>query len=254
MGNDVCKSRCAGIAEDAESVQTSYSLHPMTEMLISPRSAKASSKPKEEREVVYPVAFKLRAGAQLGALFLESDKPGTDGSLTVTFLANDSPLRTPPSGDRGACRGDVIVAVDEQTGTGKQLLNLIQESRKRGGTLLLLLRVRLQVFEVCLVKSPKQERLGVAVTAIATVRGRIVVQRVNDNGALASWNSQNPGRQVVGGDWILSVNGSSAIGEEMVASMQSLWAQDGRLALEVGTPFISGEEDLSPNGFSARKG
>lgn len=191
--------------------------------------------PKVNDESIRHVSFDLEAEKPLGVVFAELSMPEPKGSLVVTSVAEDSPLAKPLSGDRGTRPGDLVLDVNGHGGDKGVLLKVLQQARKKGGKLDLVLRVRPETFEVSLKKESEDQKMGVVVAVHDEVPDRLEVRHICDQGALPTWNEEHPTLQVVSGDWVTSVNGTRAAANEMIGAMQFAWIKGGDFRLEVKT-------------------
>lgn len=190
---------------------------------------------KLDDESVRHVSFDLEAEKPLGVVFAELSTPEPKGSLVVTSVAEDSPLSKPLSGDRGTRPGDLVLDVNGQGGDKAVLLKVLQQARKKGGKLDLVLRIRPETFEVSLTKESEDQKMGVVVAVHDEVPDRLEVRHICDQGALPTWNEEHPTLQVVSGDWVTSINGVRAAANEMIGAMQFAWIKGGDFRLEVKT-------------------
>lgn len=190
---------------------------------------------KVEDPGVCRAIFELEADKPLGVVFAEVNNPEPNGTLVVTSVAEDSPLFKPTSGDRGVQPGDVVIEVNGQGGPKSTLLKTLRQARNEGGKLELMLRVRPATFEVHLVRGSEDEKMGVVAAIHDEVADRLEVRHICEQGALPSWNEEHPTMQVVGGDWIISVNGSQTASNELIGAMQSAWIKGGELKFEIKT-------------------
>lgn len=196
---------------------------------------KVDKHPDIDDENLSQPVFMLRPKKSLGVVFTELALPEPNGSLIVKSVARGSPLSRPIMGNRGARAGDVVVAVNKVVGDKSELHQRIQSITKTGGSLHLTLRVRTAIFEVHFVRQDNDEVLGVNLAAVKEVSDRLSVRGIFSQGAMPAWNEQNPSMNVVSGDWIVSVNGTRCLAQQMLESIQASWDTSGECRLEVET-------------------
>lgn len=186
------------------------------------------------------LSFKLEPGATLGVRCVEAKAPDNNSTiLVINSVADKSPLGS-SSDQVGLAPGDVILEVSGQGGASAELLAVIQEARKNGGQLDLVVRSRPDTFWIVLDRIEASLKMGLKLLHHDDAVNQLEVQSVSDGGAVATWNEKNTFNHVCPGDLITAasaVNSDSLVKapDDIIKTIKDLWSESTSIRLEVNT-------------------
>lgn len=204
----------------------------MSALKVKDKSSKATKGEAATKDGLKTLCFQLEAKQNLGARFAELRAPEPDGTLVATSVGDRSALAVTTAGFPGILPGDIIVQVNGEGGGRTRLLELLTQAKGAGGKLEVKVRPRPQVFDVELLREG-DEKMGIVVAVHDDIPDRVEVRQVSDDGAVPMWNEKNWMNQVVSGDWVMAVNGSSKAANDIISDMQSCWQKKQKLKMQI---------------------
>jgi C-terminal processing protease CtpA/Prc len=169
--------------------------------------------------------FKFGANDQLGLQFAEtSSVPGHTVAtlLVVSKIDATSAFAQTSEGHLGVCSGDIIVAVNGQSGTAVAIQKMLEQAIAPGREITLLVQPRPPSFYAELTQAGSTlQKLGVSAVIDKSNQGCILVQAVRKEGLVPEWNSRNGLLHICSGDLIVEVNGIAQDATAMCKQLQA---------------------------------
>eukprot|EP00927_Polykrikos_kofoidii_P068611 TRINITY_DN63957_c0_g1_i1.p1 TRINITY_DN63957_c0_g1~~TRINITY_DN63957_c0_g1_i1.p1 ORF type:complete len:253 (-),score=48.74 TRINITY_DN63957_c0_g1_i1:71-829(-) len=174
-------------------------------------------------------SFVFEPGQVLGANITEMTNAENVGLLVIRSLSSDSVISVTKSGKPGLCPGDVILKIKDLAGSPAELFDRWKTVRDEGGEVTVSVITRPEEFDVEF-RREDNEKMGFMVGIVGE---RVTITQFLDQGAALAWNKNNWKTQIVGGDEIVAVNGTTDTPKAMTLEMQKLWKDEKRLSIRV---------------------